>query len=93
MSKKFGFPANHRKPKLDTMQRSMDCGALSPCAHISITVSAAMAPGTTWKGVRKLCQKTRMSPVKHSLLEMAVKTETTTITMESPSLDKAVGDY
>lgn len=73
------------------MQRSMDGGALSPCAHISTTVSAAMAPGTSRKGVRKLCQKTRMSTVKQSLLEKAVKTETT-ITMEIPSLDKAVGD-
>lgn len=44
-----------RKPQLNTMQRSMDHGDLSPNRHNSITVPACMAQGTPWmRGIKIL---------------------------------------
>ena len=65
----------HRNPQLDTMQRWMDCGKLSPNEYVYIIVPASLAQGMLWKRCQDdcKCQNTRESVAKASLMEMAVR--------------------
>ena len=64
---------DHRKPQLDTMQRSIDCGKARPRGYICSTGLASKSQGTSQKIGQETfkSQSTGKPAVRLSLLEIA----------------------